>query len=283
MNEFQESLNKLKTLYSFGKKISIINSSQRAGTYRMAILEKMIEKILLHNNSILLLLSALSEQPHELDASLIASATRNIMDSANIYFHISQRGLSTDEVEFRAEIMAHNALYNEISITKKLGFSQDCFHASLNLSFYGNPAAKFQKFSQFTNLSANEQAQIVSGRKSTFQMKSPHIFEKQMESAIYNLLSNSVHGLSLGLGSNSINHSLVFNNFFHILHLLIISLQVSRIYTSYVIKDYLNLRKRLYSLLSSDEKKLLKSYMSQKDLQDYINKLRIEYEKDFFQ
>lgn len=120
MNIFQVSLSRLQTLYSFSKKISIIDSAKRASTQRTIALEKMLEKILLHDHSILVLLSVVPKQIQEFDVSLIASAARNIMETANIYFHISQRGIDTDTIKFRVETMALNEIYNEIDITKNL-------------------------------------------------------------------------------------------------------------------------------------------------------------------
>lgn len=103
-----------------------------------------------------------------------------------------------------------------------------------------------------------------------------------MESAIYNLLSNSVHSLPLGLGNNSINRTSFFSNFFHAERLSVIALQVGYMYTAHVVKNYLNLRKPLYSLLTPEEKKTLNSYMSIEDLENYIHTLRAEYEKNPF-
>lgn len=278
MYDLNDCLNKLNNLYSFSKKISIVGSAQPAGTHRTRMLEKIVEKILLHDNSILLLLSTIPKNIQELDVSLIASATRNVMESTNIYFHLAQRGLSTNDVKFRSATMTLNAIRNEIDITKKLNISQNCFHARVNSCFLEQTTEYFQRFNQFTQLSEHEQAQVLSGRKSTFQMKPPYIIDHQTESAIYNLLSNSVHGLFIGLGSNSVRHSFTFNTFFHAVRLLTISLQVSRIYTAHVVKDYLDLRKRLYSLLTAEEKMQLKSYMSSDDLTEYLNMLRVEYE-----
>lgn len=281
MNIFRDSHTKLYTLYSFSKRISIIDSVKRASVQRTILLEKMVEKILLHDNSILLLLNVIPEQIQELDVSLIASATRNIMETANVYFYISKRGIDAKDIDFRAEVMVLNETYNEIDITKKLGFSQECVHAQINHWYYKEAAERFKKFPQFLQLSANEQAQVLSGRKSTFQMESPHILQEQMESAIYNLLSNSIHSLPLGLSGSSINRTPFFNSFFHAEQLLIVALQVNCIYIAHVVKDYLNLRKPLYSLLNPEEKRLLKSYMSITELENYINLLRIEYEKAF--
>lgn len=282
MEYLQDGLAKLQSLYSFCKKISIIGSAKFAGSHRTLMLEKMVEKILLHDNSILLLTSVAQKQIQELDISLIASATRNIMDSTNIYFHIAQRGLSKNDVEFRSFTMSLNATYNENNITEKFGFSQDCYHAQIDRFFYKQSNVIFQRFTQFNELPKDEQKKVLSGHKPTYNMKSPNILEKQTESAIYNLLSNSVHGLYLGLSNNSINRSYPFNSFFNATRLLTISLQVSRIYTAHVVKDYLNLRKRLYSLLTAEEKTQLKLYMCSTDLKNYIEMLRVEYEKDLW-
>lgn len=282
MNILLDSLTKLQTLYSFSKKISIIDSAKRAGAQRTMLLEKMVEKILLHDHSILLLFGVLPEQIQELDVSLIASSARNIMETTNIYFHISQRKISTDEIDFRTETMFLNSLYNEIDITQKLGFAQDCTHGQINHWFYESSAERFQKFPQYIQLSETEKNQVLSGRKPTFQMKSPHILQAQIESALYNLLSNSIHGLPIGLGNNSMNEVSSFHNFFDAERLLVIALQVSNLYTAHVVKDYLNLRKHLCTLLTPAEKELLKAYVSTADLENYIYTLRIAYEKDPF-
>lgn len=135
------------------------------------------------------------------------------METTNFYFHLSQRGLDASNIEFRVETMVLNELYNEIDITKKFGFSQDCEHAQINNWYTKGALQRFQNFPQFLQLSENEKVQVLSGRKSTFQRKPPNILQEQMESAIYNLLSNSLHSLPLGLSNNSINRRPFFNNF----------------------------------------------------------------------
>lgn len=282
MSILQDSYTKLNTLYSFSRRVSLIDSAECARVQRTMLLEKMLEKILLHDHSILFLLSAISYELSELDVSVIASAARSVMETTNIYFHISQRGLNTSALELRVETMALNEIYNEIEITRKLGFSQNCEHAKINTWYFKSASQRFQKFPEFVQLSKDEKNQIVPGRKPVFQIKSPRILEEQTESAIYNLLSNSVHSLPLGLSSNSINYTYFFNNFFKAEQLLVIALQISCIYTAYVVKDYLDLRKRFYSLLTREEKKNLKLSMSTTALENYICELRAEYEKNLF-
>lgn len=111
MKELQDGLTKLQTLYSFSKKISMINSAKRATTERTILLEKLLEKILLHDHSILLLLGVIPEHIQELDVSLIASAARNIMETANLYFHLSQKGLDREDLDLRVDTMVLNEIY----------------------------------------------------------------------------------------------------------------------------------------------------------------------------
>lgn len=106
---------------------------------------KISEKSLLHDHSILLLLSTILDQTSELDVSMIASAARNIMETTNIYFHISQRGIDTSALELRVETMVLNEIYNEIEITKKLGFSQNCEHSKINTWYFRSAPQRFQR------------------------------------------------------------------------------------------------------------------------------------------
>ena len=279
MDLFETSGSRLRSLYEACKKVSIIDGATPAQVHRTMILEKILEKILLHDHSILLLLGPIPKQMQELDVSMIASAARNIMEAANLYFHLSQRGLSAEQVEARICVMVRNELVNEIDITEKLGVSRECFHSQVNHLYLDVSAKDFLKDPQFAQLPANAQAQVLSGRKPAFQMTSPGILKPDMESAVYNLFSNSLHGLHLGLSSNSVNKAPVFRNFFGADKLILISLLVSRIYTAHVVKDYLNLRKPLNSLLSPEEKALIKACMSTAELDEYLDQLRAEYER----
>lgn len=101
MGVLQDSYANLNTLYTFSRRISLLDSAKRARTQRTMALEKMLEKILLHDHCILVLLQPAPQQPAQLDVSMIASAARNIMETANLYFHIAQRGLCADDLAFR--------------------------------------------------------------------------------------------------------------------------------------------------------------------------------------
>ncbi len=85
-NQYKIRLKELKELYDIGKKVSLVSGSKRATTIKSAQAEKVVEKVLLHCNSIIKLFNIGQNEYSELDIALIASATRNIMDAANVYF-----------------------------------------------------------------------------------------------------------------------------------------------------------------------------------------------------
>lgn len=85
MGVLQDSYANLNTLYTFSRRISLPDSAKRARTQRTMALEKMLEKILLHDHCILVLLQPAPQQPAQLDISMIASAARNIMETASTF------------------------------------------------------------------------------------------------------------------------------------------------------------------------------------------------------
>ena len=126
-NKYKIRLGTLQELYDIGKKISLIDGNERATTIRAAQAEKVVEKVLLHCGSILKLLSLDKGNYADLDIALVASAARNIIDSANIYFYVSERGISEEEVKFRYNLQFLNYDKNIKNIFGKLNFSLTSF------------------------------------------------------------------------------------------------------------------------------------------------------------
>ena len=59
-------------------------------------------------------------------------------------------------------------------------------------------------------------------------------------------------------------------------------MQVAVIYTAYINKDYLELRKQLYKELNYEEKSIIKNLKSDVDLKLFLNDLKKEFENSFF-
>lgn len=281
---FAVAVQNLKSACSIGRKITPIHDGyeKRAGSLRTLQLENIVEKIVLHGISMIHCLYKGKDNINELDISIIASAARNIMDVTNLYFHISERNIGNDEIELRFNTMVLNATTNLQDIYNKLNFSKTCFHSRLEFRGISQIRDDIKKSNSFKSKEKSVQDQILSGRKSVVKVNPHNILDKNIESAIYNLLSNSVHGLFIGLGNNSFNNNLFYNNYFTAIHLLTLSFQTAVIYVAYVVKDYLNLRKRLYSELTNQEKSVIKELKSNADILTYINKLKYEFENSFF-
>ncbi|MCI8349439.1 MAG: hypothetical protein HFE74_08425 [Firmicutes bacterium] len=278
------AFNNLNTIYEIGKKITPISQpyTKKAGALRTLQLENMVEKVLLHDKSMIHCFQIVNENLNELDTSIIASAARNIMEISNIYFHISERKIGEDEIQLRYDTMYLNAMINLQDIYKKLDFSSECFHARIEKDSLISTREEVKHNHAFQQKEKIVQDQILSGRKIIVKANPHNILEKSMESAIYNLLSNSVHSLFIGLGSNSLNNNFFYSNFFTATRLLTISLQVAVIYTAYIIKDYLELRKQLYKELNDEEKSIIKNLKSDVDLKLFLNDLKKEFENSFF-
>lgn len=273
----------LSQLYSIGKKISIIELDTTASVIRTYQLEKIVEKILLHVNSILVLVKYAAENEHkELDFSVIASATRNIMESTNYYFYIAERKISNDEISFRYSLSNLNYFTNISDIIKKLEYPQHSFKARMIEIGTKLERRNIRKHIAFQQADPSTKAHLLSGRKQGFRMRRTGILEKNKESAIYNILSNSVHGLHIGLGNNSLNYSIIYNNHIDCIMLLMLAFEISIIYTANVLKDYLDLRKKLYRYLNKEEKKFINEMKSLDMLNEYLEYEKVEFGRPLF-
>ncbi len=268
---------RLNKVYSIGRKISIIENGLTVSSLRVMIVDKIIEKLLLHDKSIISLFEIEKENEFaELDLAAIGSLARNIMETANLYFHFAERKISTDEIEFRYDLLSLNYQVNLINIFEKLSFPTK--EGFLSEEIVRNIIVDMiQKNESFRKLDKQVQNHILAGRKPTYKRKDIGILEKNIESALYNIFSSSVHSLYMGLGANSIRRSPVYNGKITGVMILELSIEIATIYTAYVLKDYLNLRKKLYNYLSDDEKADLKELMDC----DNLHMLLREYKEKF--
>lgn len=277
--KFGIRLDELKTLYDIGKKVSLITDNKRATTLRSAEAEKIVEKVLLHCNSIIKLFYMGLNDYSELDFALIASAARNIMECGNVYFYISERGISEEEVNFRYNLQLLNYDKNVKDIFKKFVFPMDSFKMKLN--DFGFIIKEIKNSSIYLNANHDEKSMILSG-KQFFKRKRVSIFDQDLESAIFNLLSNSVHSFYIGLSNNSIRTPGVFASYIDSLMLCIISIETSLVYTANILNDYLLLRRQLSKNVTKEERDKIRELMSTEYLVNYVNYQKNEFGKEIF-
>ena len=115
-------------------------------------------------------------------------------------------------------------------------------------------------------------------KKKIMKGEKPYLFEriskrkfpinKEYESGIYNLLSNSVHSFPLGL----INYSGGISEEFHLgmYHLVTLAVEVSIMYFASVIDSYIGLR-RFSHLMNKDDLKFIKTMINNKNFYEWLN------------
>ena len=278
-----DMLQKLKRVYNIGKKISIIENEDTPSSFRVMIIDKIMEKLLLHDKSIISLLEISKENEFvELDLAAIGSLARNIMEAANLYFHFAERKISAEEIEFRYKVLSLNHETNLKELSKKLDFT-------INYGFFDAETVRnimvnsIKEDKGFQKLDRQTQNHILSGRKPTYNRKDIGILEKDVESGLYNIFSSSIHSLYMGLGTSSIRHSFVYNGKITGIMILELSIEIAVIYTAHVLKDYLNLRKRYYNYLSDNEKTDLKILMCCANLDILLDSYRDQFSKSKFE
>lgn len=277
--------NELKLLGDIGKKISKMNLGVSIGSnIRCEVLEDVIEKIILHINSFMRIVTISNIK--EMDISTLASIARNIMECSNTYFYFAERNISEDEIMLRYFISDLHSYNNIIDIYNKLEYPKDnsknqMLQLSKDVIINGikeNPI--------YIQLSKEEKSNVLNGNKAYLtkrQKKTTAILEKNLKSAIYNIFSNSIHSYHIGLGNGSWNYSLVHeDNYITTEMLLSLSIECCIIYTANVLKDYLNLRKKLNTYLSDEEKVFIKECAKIDKLVKWIDTKRNQFSKPIF-
>lgn len=119
-------------------------------------------------------------------------------------------------------------------------------------------------------------------RKQFYNRKRVGIFSQDLETAIFNILSNSTHSFYIGLSNNSVNKSIVFSSYIASLMFSIISVETAIIYVANIINDYLLLRQQLSKIVTQPERKYIKELMNIDYISNYLEFKKKEFAKDIF-
>lgn len=128
----------------------------------------------------------------------------------------------------------------------------------------------------YLNANNDERSLMLSGKQfiNKSEMK---ILDNDIESGIYNLLSNSIHSFYIGLSNNPVSKSGIFASYIDFIMLAIIAVETAIIYTANIINDYILLRKKLGNKISENERVIIKRLMKSDYIYEYL-----EHQKDFF-
>lgn len=227
----------------------------------------MYDKISLHFRSMLLLASGVPK--NEIDISLIASAARNIMECTNLFYYFSNTN-DSEQFEFQEILFWLNDKRNAEDIFGKLGIDYAGRMGELYEFGYEHQLQRIKENGFFQSLPKQNQQYILSGRKNTYKMSSPKIISQDLESALYNLFSNSVHSLYGGISSNSLNAS-AHNSSIKPISLLVLAFEISGIYYTNVTHTYLLRRYRLRKYIEKSEMEHLSSCANPNSLLKWID------------
>lgn len=273
----------LRQLFQIGKKVSKIELGLSGSKMRVCILEDVIEKMVLHLGSFTKIIADFNIK--ELDISMLATIARNIMECGNTYFYYAERKISDEEIELRYHIANLHYDNSVMDIIKKLEYPQDNFRTTTLQWGKELMIEKIKKSSIYQGLSKIEKSQVLNGNQAyhSKRQKEVHtILDKDIESAIYNIFSNSAHAYYLGLGTTSMNGSFAHASYIKPEMVLCLAMEISIVYSANILVDYLQLRKTLNQYLSEEEKSFIKDMTSIDKLLEWLEAQREEYEDTFF-
>lgn len=275
--------NELRQLFEIAKKVSKIELGLSGSKIRVYILEDVIEKMVLHLGSFTRIIDNCIMK--ELDISILATIARNIMECGNTYFYYAERKISDEEIEFRYRIANLHYDNSVMDIIKKLKYPQNNFRTTTLQWGKELIREKIKKSSIYQSLSKIEKSQVLNGNQayhSKRQKELKTILDKDTESAIYNIFSNSAHSYYLGLGTNSMNGSFAHNSYIGPEMVLCLAMEISILYSANILVDYLQLRKTLNQSITEKEREFIKSMTSIDKLLEWLEAQKEEYQDTFF-
>ncbi|AJS58190.1 hypothetical protein [Paenibacillus sp. IHBB 10380] len=257
MSDIHYRIKEFYRLIQIGKSISKQNRRQiHTSSIRSFFSETIYEKSLLNANSIINLIPNSNEDNYKesqkyLDISSVASLSRNLIEIHNVYNYMCERGISDDEFNFRFYLSSYHQNFSSERIILTLGIPKSSGYLAGYGLFYSE--SMLTNNNVFLSLSEGLKRELIKGKK-------PFLFDrirkryspinKEVESGIYNLLSNSVHTLPIGLFNNSAypgDSHLDRNN------LAFIALETSILFFSTILLDYVKRRNKLSKMLTSED------------------------------
>ncbi|WP_248929287.1 hypothetical protein [Paenibacillus hamazuiensis] len=245
-------------------------------TVRSLVAKRLAEKAILHSISFTRLWPAYGEDEF-LDSSSLASIARNIIEIHNVFQYVCERGISEEEFDLRYNVMELHQYNDLIRVLTKLGFPDDdeiIVAHKLNSGFYSR--RNIEENSIFKSLDLKKQKAILQTKEAYLKERIKNKINpltQEVESGIYNLLSNSLHSFPLGVSNyNS------YSDMYHLnsLNMMFLSMEVTIIYLASTLSLYIRLRPKISKLLTKDEKEYIKKMGNNSNV-DYWIKYRIDY------
>lgn len=206
-------------------------------------------KVTLHARSIVLLCNAWTEGKEQTDVGAICVLSRCIIEVRNALAYLLEHNISPNEAHLRLHLVALNHSVDLLRVNKGLDTGKDMFWHEHGVQ---HSRKELESNPVFNSLDAVHKKNLLRG-KSPFQQlryKGIRPLSTTHESAIYTLLSHSVHSFSLGLtasfGHGTASPSGAVNSF-------LIATRAAQIYLADSARIYCRFRRRAIGKLSEQE------------------------------
>jgi hypothetical protein len=244
--------NELNQLVEICKKLK--DNDFPPSTYRAVKGKELFDKIFLHSLSFIKLWPKKDEPDtiKNIDAGSLVSIARNIIETHHVYHYICEPKITEEELEFRIALKSLHYSCNTLDILSKLGFSESDNVVSTLVVTKKCSIRSLEQNPFFSSLDNGRRSYLLTGQK-------PYCLNKEdnkLESALYNLFSNSIHSFPLGVRNNFEGH---FDNHVSRINMLFLAHETVILYLSSVVKAYISLRRKLSLCISNDEKEFLKT------------------------
>jgi len=190
----------------------------------------------------------------DIDASGIASLTRDLIEAYDIFFYLCLEKVSKQTRAFRTELYIHHHGSELSKINLALAGSSPSGDIFVRL---GEDRLRADPI--FQSLSPRQQKSLLLGRSATFQAyairPADYPVPEPHASGVYKLLSNSVHSTSLGVMG-----SVVYNGRAHpfVIKLVLIAVETSIQYLAHALTGYLRVRPKLRTRLCPEDINLIR-------------------------
>jgi len=244
------------------------SQSERAaiGSWRSLHARGFFDKARLHISSLVLLIKSGAENGGKrFDIGGICSLARCIIEAHNAYFYLLEPRLASHEQEFRRDLFLANQTSDLERIQSEFGIPPAEFGTFFRQVSLNNTFARLEQNPSFQELSPDRKRKARAGRSpylnDRYRGKRP--LPPNIESAIYKLLSHSVH--SFGLGINPFGHG--HNTAAGALNVIALSLDASLIYGARIAKKYLSARHKAMPDISDSDRTVITKLCSPQELE----------------
>lgn len=257
MKSIQQDIDKLVII---GEKL--LDSPINETTFRTIYLKSILRKSISTSKTVLMLLDYhYYELYTTIDDGMIASSSRNLIDLSRMINYMNEPEIENEEKEFRELCWSYHVNKTKYNIAEKIGnYEQNILKHTLFSFTLSVRHKQLLDNKLFQEMNKKDRKDIELGRKFIFtnrikQRRSP--LESSREQGIYDLFSNEIHSLPLGINFRTTTEGL-----YSTLSIIDLCLKIVVLYLAYIISEYVRIRKKASGVLTKEEKLSVKEFFS---------------------